>query len=212
MPDTGEPCKPVWKDTQAKKHKRKDHTDMEQETVTDTQTQNHGHSHTHTHTHKHRHKRRRGLKRCLRGLAILAILCVVLLAIAFTTAVLAKEVFLWPGMYTDSDMLDQQTNETIKTLVLEAVKDRCSSVFTVDQDAIYDGDSIRNIVQYGGYVYSERAVFIMVDPHFMDTLEPGENGEYSLAVTVARPEKNTYRLTVRPVDGVYRIVSFQINE
>lgn len=197
-----------------KKQKRKDHTDMEQETITDTQTQTHEHSHTHTHTHKHkhRHRRRRWLKRCLRGLVILAILCMTLLAIAFTAAFLAKDVFLWPGMYTDSDMLDEQTNETIKTLALEAVKDRCSSVFTVDQDAIYDGDSILHIVQYGGYVYSERAVFIMVDPHFMDTLEPEEDGEYSLAVTVARPEKNTYRLTVRPVDGVYRIVSFQLND
>ena len=187
---------------------------MEQETITDTQTQTHEHSHTHTHTHKHkhRHRRRRWLKRCLRGLVILAILCMTLLAIALTAAFLAKDVFLWPGMYTDSDMLDEQTNNAVKTLALAAVKDRCSSVFTVDQDAIYDEDSILHIVQYGGYVYSERAVFIMVDPHFMDTLEPGENGEYSLAVTVARPEKNTYRLTVRPVDGTYRIVSFQLND
>jgi hypothetical protein len=134
------------------------------------------------------------------------------LAIALTAAFLAKDVFLWTGMYTDSDMLDEQTNETVKTLVLSAVKDRCSSVFTVDQNTIYDSGSATNIVQYGGYAYSKRSIFMMVDPDFMDTLEQGENGAYNLFVTVAWPEQNTYRLSLRQVDGVFKIVSFQITE
>ena len=90
----------------------------------------------------------------------------IVLAILLCGFVLCKCVYMFPFAYANSFTLDKETNDEVKELVLNAVKDRCSALYETDKANIYDLDCKDDIVQLFD-VNKGRRIFCFINYDFM---------------------------------------------
>lgn len=146
-----------------------------------------------------------------KGLFFGAIVLLTVIALAISGITL-KDVFLWQGMYLNNPFIDLKTNVKIKTLTLRAVKDYCSALPGTNQDDIYDENSYEHIIQYDSSAACDKKLFCFINFDFMRTLEKSDQNEYRLIVTRYKFEEyNYYHITIKEIDGVFKIISFSVD-
>ena len=140
-----------------------------------------------------------------------AIICILVLAAAVLFC-FAGNILLLPAACANSWQLTWEENSEIKSLVLDAVRDRCSSLYAVDQDEIYDAEAAEEIVQYDAAAGIEKDWFCLIDPGFMRTVTKTGENRYSVIVKTYSPEDLYYHFTVQK-DGAgnYVITSFLLD-
>lgn len=144
-----------------------------------------------------------GMKKIKKYIAIFLclIVCVFLL----------KNVVLWQGVYLNSPSLTAQENKQVKAVILSAIKDRCSSLYKLKADDIYDAEHADKIIQYDKEAQASKGVCCLIDFTFMTTATKIADGRYQVEVKVYYPEAYYYHFEVRVIDGRYLITSFQLD-
>lgn len=138
-------------------------------------------------------------------------ICIVILLFSFVIAFLLKSVVIWPGAYPNSKVLSTQENKIIKALLLDAVKNRCSSIYRIDPNGIYDADSAKEIIQYDTQSEISKSWFCLIDPNFMRTATKMDDGGYQVTIKLSYPEPYYYCFAINVIEGRYLITSFKID-
>lgn len=136
---------------------------------------------------------------------------IAILFFVFVVGFLLKNVFIWQGAYLNSKVLSTEENKAIKELLLNAVKDRCSLLYKLDPNGIYDADSAEEIIQYEPQSDVSKSWFCLIDPNFMRTAIRTESGGYQVTVKVSHPESYYYCFEINEIEGQYFITSFKID-
>ena len=119
-------------------------------------------------------------------------------------------VFMPNWMFSNNSQLQPEVNREIKTLVLQAVKDRCSSVYNVDREQIFDLDS-ENLIAAGALDSpADKSLFCIMDSQFMRSAAFSD-GKYTVRVKMYYPESYYYEFIIEKQGDQYRITSFSID-
>ena len=143
----------------------------------------------------------------------ICIVVVLLLVVLFLGFGICRCVYLLPFTYQDSETLDRETNDTIKELVLNAVKDRCSSLYETNKSNIYDLSHKEDIIQ----LYDAKKgshLIVLINSDFMHTVT-GSNGVYEGFLHTYFMEDVSedcnYHFRVEETDQGLRIVFFGLD-
>ena len=131
--------------------------------------------------------------------------------VLFVCGFLLKNVVLWQGVYLNNWALSAEENQQIKAVILDAVKDRCSYLYHINADHIYDVDSAEKIIQYDTGAQASKSWFCLINFAFMTTATKTANGRYQVEVKTYCPEAYYYCFEVSVIDGHYLITSFQMD-
>lgn len=137
-----------------------------------------------------------------------ASVCIILIVFIL---VLFRYVFLLPVMFGNNYNFDSETNDAVKTLILSAVKDRCSALYDADAKRIYNTNYSYDIIQLDTESHIPKKLFCNVDSSFMKSLTQISDDEYSLIVQANYPEFAFYHFTVKRFGIRYLITSFQVD-
>ena len=99
----------------------------------------------------------------------------------------------------------------IKTLLLDAVKDRCSLLHKLDANEIYDADSAEFIVQYDEEAKASKGLLCLIDSNLMNTAVKTEDGGYKVIIKIFYPEDVYYCFEIHTINGKNLITSFLID-
>ena len=97
---------------------------------------------------------------------------------------LLNSVMMRPARFPDNEALTAEENKMIKTLLLDAVKDRCSLLHKLDANEIYDADSAEFIVQYDEEAKALKGLLCLIDSNFMNTAVKTEDGGYKVIMEI----------------------------
>jgi hypothetical protein len=123
-----------------------------------------------------------------------------------------RVVSLLPCMYADNSQLTRDENKKIKELVLDAIKDRCSALYTIDKSRIYDDSSRELIIQYDESASTDKNLICLIGGSFMNSVRKVSDWEYEVTVKVYYPENYYYCFTIMvEASGNYVIESFGID-
>ena len=134
------------------------------------------------------------------GLAILLFVSVIFF--------LFSSVMMRPARFPDNEALTAEENKMIKTLLLDAVKDRCSLLHRLDANEIYDADSAEFIIQYDEEAKASKGLLCLIDPNFMNTAVKTEDGGYQVIIKIFYPEDLYYCFEIHTINGKHLITSF----
>ena len=129
-----------------------------------------------------------------------AVAVIVLIGVIVTVL---GSVVLWPGMYGNSGHLTAQENAEIKELVLNAVKEQCSSLYDIDKSAVYAVDPDLEGTQ--------KSWFCVIDPSFMNTVKKIDSDSLRLEVTIYHPEFYYFYIDIGKIGDRYLITRLQID-
>lgn len=134
---------------------------------------------------------------------------IILIALFIIVMILLKSVFMLPFMYKSNTSFDKDTNYQIKTLVINAVKDRCSLLYDIDETGIYTSDS-KDIIQYDVKAkFKSPICFFNYD--FMDSLYQNKDSTYHVIVKMKFPEEYFYDFVISKNGDRYFIEFFQLD-
>ncbi|MBQ8605923.1 MAG: hypothetical protein IJ408_04230 [Clostridia bacterium] len=133
---------------------------------------------------------------------------IVIVAIIVINIVL-ENVLILPIMYKNSSLLDKESNYQIKSLVIDAIKDRCSSLYNIDSENIYSNET-KEIIQYE-FSKKNKSPVCFFDRNFMETLVISENSKYQLVVKMNYPEQYIYNFIITKKDDRFLIEFFQLD-
>ena len=121
---------------------------------------------------------------------------------------LLSSVMMRPARFPDNEALTAEENKMIKTLLLDAVKDRCSLLHKLDANEIYDADSAEFIIQYDEEAKASKGLLCLIDPNFMNTAVKTEDGGYQVIIKIFYPEDLYYCFEIHTINGKHLITSF----
>ena len=101
-----------------------------------------------------------------------------ILVILFIFLFVLKNVVMWQGIYSDNIAMNSETNEKIKSLVISAVKDRCSKFYSIQQDKIYDEASLLDNIQYDESAAAEKSWMCIINRDFMESAHTISENKY----------------------------------
>ena len=136
----------------------------------------------------------------------LIIICVVLLSVIALTSV--QYVFLWPMFYPNNSSLNKEENREIKSLLLNVMKDRHSTLFSMDKRKLYTKEFLEYMADDSG---RGRSWFVSIDLNFMDSVKKVGDNEYKAGIKMELPEDWYYGFTIKVVDGKYLVSEFGID-
>ena len=120
-------------------------------------------------------------------------------------------VMMRPARFPDNEALTAEENKMIKTLLLDAVKDRCSLLHKLDANEIYDADSAEFIIQYDEEAKASKGLLCLIDPNFMNTAVKTEDGGYQVIMEIFYPESCYYCFEIHTINGKHFITSFLVD-
>ena len=142
----------------------------------------------------------------------LIIILIVLLVIAFPTFFLSKNVLVLPICYKNSSLLDKKTNNEIKSLLLKAMKDQCSTLYNMDKKELFTEDCIQGDLDGARFRGEGRSSwFITIDDNFMKNLIEKSDNEYVTVIKVNWPNEDNYHFNIKLIDGKYMITAMGID-
>lgn len=118
-------------------------------------------------------------------------------------------VILSPIMYKNNNAFLSAESKQIKSLVLNAVKDRCSNIYEIDKESIYSSDPNADIIERIE-PSEEKSLFCFIDRNFMDTLVKRDS-TYTVIVKCYFPESYIYHLTMEKQGEKYVITEFLLD-
>lgn len=137
-------------------------------------------------------------------------ICTILIFIAVLLLILgfvSKDVLLLPMFYGSNDQFGKEANREIKSLVLNSIKDRHSTLFSLDKRELYEESfaSQQNVDSYRAEFF-----FIDIDDNFMKSLEKKDD-KYLVKVCLNFPDDWQYYYTIEEQNGKYIISNFEID-
>lgn len=138
------------------------------------------------------------------------VMYIVIVLLVFVVGFLLNSIVMWQGMYPNSKDLTAEENKKIKAVLLDAVKDRCSSLYKLESSRIYDTDSATNIIQYEAQSDVSKSPFCLIDSNFMSTAIKTDDG-YQVTLKIYYPESYYYCFEIKVIDGKYLITYFKID-
>ena len=123
-----------------------------------------------------------------------------------------KYIFLCPWMYTinNPDLTAEEKRE-IKTVVLKSVKNRCSSLMSVDQSAINDIDHAEEIIQLSADGQQKKSMICLIKTSIY--VKKIDENRFCVRSLCYYPEEGDgcYEFTVECHDGIYLITYFGLD-
>ena len=137
-------------------------------------------------------------------------LAIIIIVLIFITFIVLKNVVICPTMYKNNALLSVKENESIKTLVLKALKDRNSCLYTINQTSIYSFENKENIIQLES-PNEKKSFLCAIDGNFMQSLVKSDEHTYELIVNAYYPEHCYYHFTIESFANGYIITHFLID-
>lgn len=142
-------------------------------------------------------------KQLLKLLGVVVILSLLLF-------VFLKFCLLWPPCYSNNRSFDKSTNYAIKSIVLEAMKDRHSDIFAVNQQDIYTSAYLAEYTQ-DAREQTPRSPFVIIDSSFMKSLKRISEDEYAIEVQLKWPDDWKYDIEIQNINGTFYISQIEID-
>ena len=120
--------------------------------------------------------------------------------------VFLKFCLLWQPCYTNNRSFDKSTNHAIKSIVLEAMKDRHSDIFAVNQQDIYTSEYLAEYTQ-DTKEQTPRSPFVIIDSSFKKFSED----EYAIEVQLKWPDDWKYDIEIQNIKGIFYISQIEID-
>lgn len=124
--------------------------------------------------------------------------------------VFLKFCLLWPPCYSNNRSFDKSTNYAIKSIVLEAMKDRHSDIFAVNQQDIYTSAYLAEYTQ-DAREQTPRSPFVIIDSSFMKSLKRISEDEYAIEVQLKWPDDWKYDIEIQNINGTFHISQIEID-
>ena len=124
--------------------------------------------------------------------------------------VFLKFCLLWPPCYSNNRSFDKSTNYAIKSIVLEAMKDRHSDIFAVNQQDIYTSAYLAEYIQ-DAREQTPRSPFVIIDSSFMKSLKRISEDEYAIEVQLKWPDDWKYDIEIQNINGTFHISQIEID-
>ena len=124
--------------------------------------------------------------------------------------VFLKFCLLWPPCYSNNRSFDKSTNYAIKSIVLEAMKDRHSDIFAVNQQDIYTSAYLAEYTQ-DAREQTPRSPFVIIDSSFMKSLKRISEDEYAIEVQLKWPDDWKYDIEIQNINGTLHISQIEID-
>ena len=124
--------------------------------------------------------------------------------------VFLKFCLLWPPCYSNNRSFDKSTNYAIKSIVLEAMKDRHSDIFAVNQQDIYTSAYLAEYTQ-DAREQTPRSPFVIIDSSFMKSLKRISEDEYAIEVQLKWPDDWKYDIEIQNINGTFYISQIEID-
>ncbi len=99
----------------------------------------------------------------------------VVVIISLLFFVFLKLCLLWQPCYSNNRSFDKSTNYAIKSIVLEAMKDRHSDIFAVNQQDIYTSAYLAEYAQ-DAREQTPRSPFVIIDSSLYEVTETNFRG------------------------------------
>lgn len=134
-----------------------------------------------------------------------------IMVVLLIAVLVLNNVVMWHGMYLNNSKLDKQTNNTIKSLVISAIKDRCLSLYDINMSELYDESQSERIIQYDNEAHFNKKLFCFINMDFMDSVEKINEEEYRVIVHIVYPENRYYHIYVNLNNNGGKITAFMID-
>lgn len=134
----------------------------------------------------------------------------VVVIISLLFFVFLKFCLLWQPCYSNNRSFDKSTNYAIKSIVLEAMKDRHSDIFAVNQQDIYTSAYLAEYTQ-DTKEQTPRSPFVIIDSSFMKSLKRISEDEYAIEVQLKWPEDWKYDIEIQNINGTFYISQIEID-
>ena len=144
-----------------------------------------------------------------KGLIVFIIFAIVLMLLVIAL-VSGKFIFLWSGVYKSNSSLDDVTNKEIKSLLLNVLKDRHSTIFTMNKSELYTEEYRLEYMQSDNSS-AAKSMFISIDSDFMESVKKTDENEYKIEVQLKWPDDWRYYFTVKAINGRYFISYLEID-
>ena len=133
-------------------------------------------------------------------LFIFALLAILLVVVGF----IMKDVLLHPIFYPNNNEFGKEANREIKSLLLNSMKDRHSTLFFLDKSKLYTEDLTQEDTTQA------RFWFIDIKDDFMQSLEKKEN-QYLVQINLKFPDDWSYYFTIEVQNGNFIISNIEID-
>lgn len=137
-----------------------------------------------------------------------ALITIISIFIITFSLFLAKNVFMSEAFYFNNSDYDKATNHSIKTLVLSAVKQRCSLLYDIEPSSIYSNEFISSD-EFNEQ--KDKSVFCIIDINFMDNIIKYSENACVVIVKSYYPEECFYHITINKVNGKYLVTSILLD-
>jgi hypothetical protein len=108
------------------------------------------------------------------------------------------------------DYYDYETNRRIKSLLLEAIKARHSTLFSVNKAEIYTEEYCKES-EMDNDAFVSKSTFVSIDTRFMDSLKRTGENEYKVEIQLNWPDDWRYYFTVVLIDNRCFISSIEVD-
>ena len=134
----------------------------------------------------------------------------VVVIISLLFFVFLKFCLLWQPCYTNNRSFDKSMNHAIKSIVLEAMKDRHSDIFAVNQQDVYTSAYLAEYTQ-DAREQTPRSPFVIIDSSFMKSLKRISEDEYAIEVQLKWPDDWKYDIEIQNINGTFHISQIEID-
>jgi len=124
---------------------------------------------------------------------------------------LLTNVFCWSGCYKNNSSLDKKVNNQIKHLLLNAMKDYWTKLYTTDKNELYTEGCIQEYLPAQEYWGNAKNWVIIIDRNFMDTVTERSGEIYEAYIQASYPEDYRFYYRIEVIDGQYMITQFMID-
>lgn len=135
-----------------------------------------------------------------KGIIILALSAILLFIVGF----ILKDVLLIPIFYSSNNEFGKEANREIKSLLLNSIKERHSTLFSLDKSKLYTENLTHDNTQKAKFW------FIDIKDDFMQSLEKKDN-RYLVKLDLKFPDDWSYYFTIEVLDGKYVISNIEID-
>ncbi len=144
----------------------------------------------------------------MKKIHIILICCFVLI---LTTVFSLKNVFMSEFFYANNSDYGKDVNDSVKSVVLDSVKERCSLLYKPDKTNIYSANFIESVDWDEQSEEIPKSVLCIIDADFMKTLQQVGENQYRVIVKARYPEDCYYEITIKKEADQYLITSFLVD-
>lgn len=142
----------------------------------------------------------------MKSIKKISVLLVSVSVLMFAVGFILKDILLLPVFYKSNNEFGEEINREIKSLVLNCIKDRHSSLLSYVGNELYS----ESFANEQGSDLQEKHWLIDINDNFMDSLEK-EDDKYSVKLSLIFPDDPTYYFTITEENGRYQVSDIQID-